>query len=154
MNNINIKKEVIYINNMFKTKEEMFDTVSNDLVKLGFVYDGFNEALKKREKVYPTGIQGEKFNLAIPHAEPKYVKQSTIAIVTERNGIKFNNMLDKESEIECNLIIILILKNAEEHINVLKAVMEVIQNDHIAQRVMAAQSAIEIIQEFEILERE
>ena len=50
------------------------------------------EAIKQREKEYPTGLPSTDPVVAIPHANYEMVKKTTLAIATLNEPVLFENM--------------------------------------------------------------
>ena len=62
------------------TSEEVLMELGEYAVEHQLAREGFPEALLRRERQYPTGIQGV-MGVAIPHSDQEYTKEASIVIV-------------------------------------------------------------------------
>ncbi|WP_080872565.1 PTS sugar transporter subunit IIA [Oceanobacillus timonensis] len=125
-------------------QQELFDYVSNELIKGGYVKDSFKQALIKREKEYPTGLLMGDYSIAIPHTEIEHTKHSIISVIKLKNNIPFQLMENKQKTIYPDIVFVLVLKESSEHLNVLKGVMELFKDNQKKNLLLKAQSADEI----------
>lgn len=121
ISNIQLIRDHFFYNQHFQSKEELFETLSKQLLNEGYVKNGYYEALISREKIFPTGIES-KINLAIPHADPENVNQNTFAIVTLAEPIKFASMVEPEKLLDVKLVILLVLDEGKNQIAFLKKI--------------------------------
>ena len=61
-----------------KDYKELYKEMSQQLQSLDYVEDDFLTALLQREKEYPTGIEGNKINLSLPHVDAIHTKQNAL----------------------------------------------------------------------------
>ncbi|MFY8330126.1 BglG family transcription antiterminator [Vagococcus carniphilus] len=82
-----VQPDFIYTDTDFVTKEELFTTISNDLMEYDFVTQEFITSIVNREKLggtdLPTGI-------AVPHGNPTDVKKTVIAIIKNNKKFKWD----------------------------------------------------------------
>ena len=65
-----LDKEIFEINiKNISSKEEALTYLSDKLIEKGIVKESYKEAILNREKVFPTGLQFEKYGIAIPHTD-------------------------------------------------------------------------------------
>ena len=121
ISNIQLIREHFFYNQHFQTKEELFETLSKQLVNEGYVESGYYNALISREQNFPTGIES-KINLAIPHANPENVNKSTFAIITLAEPITFASMVEPEKLLEVKLVILMVLDDGKDQIAFLKKI--------------------------------
>ncbi|WP_208922167.1 PTS sugar transporter subunit IIA, partial [Enterococcus cecorum] len=84
-----LNEQLVFRDLKVKTQEEVLDCLSNKLLELGFVKDEYVEAIKQREKEYPTGLPSTEPVVAIPHANYEMVDKTTLAIATLKEPILF-----------------------------------------------------------------
>lgn len=124
-----ITKDFMYCKYNVADRDELFEKLSTDLVKEGVVNVGFSQALKDREKDFPTGLP-VKHGVAIPHTDGSLVNSDQLVFVTLDNPIIFNEMGgDEEDILEIKVVIMLAVKDGKKHLNVLQTLIEAIQKD-------------------------
>lgn len=58
------------------SSKEAIKIAADELYKRGIVKKEFLEHVLQRENEYPTGLATDKFGIAIPHTDSKYVNRS------------------------------------------------------------------------------
>jgi PTS system galactitol-specific IIA component len=111
------------------TQEEVLDDISGHLLEKGFVHNSFREAVKERERIYPTGIKTMRYGVAIPHVEPEHVIKNAICVVTLKRPVLFGEMGGEENDqvdVECLFICLL---NARDHnMKIMAHTLDILQN--------------------------
>lgn len=130
------KEDNIFIKKSFKDKENALKYFSKELTNKGKVLDGFEDALLEREKSYPTGLFIGDVNVAIPHADCTYVKESEILLCTLENPISFQRMDQPDEEVEVSIIILLAIDSPDGHIKVLQKIISLIQDQTILKEIL------------------
>lgn len=69
------------------SSREFIKVMVDKLVEQGYVEEEYLDSVLQREKVSPTNLQ----NIAIPHGNAKYVKESRLIIGRFKNPIKWND---------------------------------------------------------------
>ena len=72
MNRDIIYKELVQLDLEAESTDEVFSILAEKLEKAGYIRSGFLEAIKEREKNYPTALPIEPYPVAIPHTDPKH----------------------------------------------------------------------------------
>ncbi len=98
------------------------------LMEKGFVKEGYREAILKREANFPTGLSTGEINIAIPHADTSYVNQAALCVGILKKPVKFSAMDEPDHQIDVNIIIVLALKEAHGHLEMLQKVVELIKD--------------------------
>lgn len=124
---------------------EAIKMLGNVLLKEGYVKDTFTEAVIKREKKYPTGIQCIGCNIAIPHTDSSHVIKPGIAIGTFNGDVFFNKMDNPEEEINTDIIFMLAIKTSETHLGALKKIMNMSQDSNTIKTICSYKDSKEII---------
>ena len=127
MSQIIISEKSIFTDLEVSNKEEALRILSDSLLEQGFIYDDFYESLMKREENFPTGLESFDAGIAIPHTDPKHVKQDSIAVAVLDKPITFQNMVDKNSSIKVKIIFLLGLSQSTKHLNILKQIIDLIK---------------------------
>lgn len=140
------KQDLIFRDVDWKDSTELFDKISTILEDKGYVYSTFHKAIKEREKIYPTGIQTKSIGVAIPHTDPKNIKQAFISVVRPKKSIGFSPMggSSDDEQIQAKLIFVLGVKRDGLQVKVLQKLMEIFSNEDIINNMLHAQSDREL----------
>ncbi|WP_194841046.1 PTS sugar transporter subunit IIA [Sporosarcina cascadiensis] len=123
-----VEENLVFFNNSFEDKNELFDFMADVLEKEGYVTEEFREAIKIREENYPTGLKLTTMNVAIVHTEAIYSQTDKLVILKLGKPIVFNN-IETLQPLEVDFIIGLILKDSEKHLQILKNVSQLLQSE-------------------------
>ncbi len=110
-------KDNIYLNVAVKTKEELFEIISEKAKVLGITKNAkkLSQSFSDRESEYTTGFED---GFAIPHAVSKHVKEIAIMFFRLANGIDWPSMDGNPT----NIAIVLMIpkdKAASNHMDIL-----------------------------------
>ncbi|MHC5228535.1 BglG family transcription antiterminator [Enterococcus sp. LJL99] len=83
-----LDSKLIFLQEEFQSKEEIFKHISHFLFKRGAVTERFESAIFERENIGSTGMDT---GVAIPHADPKTVIQTSLVIMTLKKPILWGN---------------------------------------------------------------
>jgi PTS system galactitol-specific IIA component len=120
---------IAIINLDAETSEQALDKICDQLLKKGFIHDSFREAVKERERIYPTGIKTMNCGVAIPHVEPQHVIKNGICIVTLKYPLTFGEMGGDENDrvsVEC--LFVYLLNTIDENKKIIVNTMNILQN--------------------------
>lgn len=111
------------------------------------VVPDFEEALLARERVYPTGLPTEPYGVALPHADPEYVYQPRIAVMTLQDPVEFRLMGDPDSIVQVSLVVALALPDThkERQASLLSELVARLQDEGWLEKVVKAQSITELL---------
>lgn len=140
-----IKEDLIFLNETAKDRQELFRKMADIFEEKGYVTAGFHDFLANREDNFPTGLEMEHHNVAIPHGDPEFIKESFIAVVTLQEPIKMAKMEDPDEFIDVDTFFILGLGDGGQHLDILRAVIGVLQEDDFVNNVKAAKSPAEVV---------
>lgn len=104
------------------TQEELFEYVGNILIVDQVVTNEYVEAIRERERVYPTGFDLQEIHVAIPHVESKYINKNGIWCAAIKNGCKWYNIEEETEELNVTLIFGLLITNSNQQIELLQRV--------------------------------
>lgn len=142
-----IKKDLVFTNLEVQTKEQIFETLGGRLTELGFCETSYVEALKEREKVFPTGILVDTKGIAIPHTDPEHVKESAVAIASLKNPVEFYHMGTSPSEnrkVSVKFVLMLAIAG-NGHLEMLQKAVGLIQDLNLLEQMMTAENCEEIV---------
>lgn len=120
------------------SREEALRLAADRLARDGHVRDGFCRALLERERKFPTGICLGSVCVAIPHAEPGYVRTPALLVMTLEGPVNFVNMEDCDHEIPVSVIFVLAFTDGERHLNVLQKLSALIRDSGRVERLLGA----------------
>lgn len=139
-----INEKLIKANLKCKDKNELFKIMHDEAFKNGYVESSFLDGLISREKVFPTGIKLNNYNVAIPHTDAVHVKEEFIAIIVPESPIEFSLMEDENQKEEVSLIFMLGLNKPHSQLEVLKELMSLIQREDLVKQIVEAKNQNEI----------
>lgn len=126
------------------TKEEVLHKLFQTLYDNGKVKESFYEAILEREKNYPTGLEVEACNVAIPHVTPEHVKSSAVGIAILKHPVEFDRM-DGDGTVSVRLIFNIALGEGGKQIDMLQEIIAVLSNDEELNRILTAKTPEDII---------
>ncbi len=137
-----VTPEYVFVNLEATTPQEVFEGMGGALRTGGMVTDGYVDALAAREENYPTGLP-VGCGVAIPHTDAKYVIHDAIAVATLAHPVSFEGMGGGE-DVAVSLVFMLVLGHDQNHVAVLKRVIQGIQDKTFLDSVSATTDADEI----------
>ena len=146
MKDITFNEELILKINGKKQDKEVLAYMAEYLQDKGLVKGSYSKAITDREAEFPTGLYTGNINIAIPHADTEHVEKAAICVGVLEEPISFRAMDDPDKEIEIRLIIMLALKEAHGHIEMLQKVVELIKDQEALNKVIES-SDLSIIYE-------
>jgi PTS system galactitol-specific IIA component len=109
------------------TSEEVLMELGEYAVEHQLAREGFPEALLRRERQYPTGIQGV-MGVAIPHSDQEYTKETSIVIALLEEPVSFRPM-GGGGQVAVKVIFMLLLNKQEHQVEVLENIVGFIQDE-------------------------
>lgn len=122
-------ESLIFIDFKCSSKEKLFEELADRLHEKGYVKQSFKDAIIKREKEYPTGLETESIKLAIPHTDAVHVKKPFIFVIKLEQPLPFIHMGTSDQEIEVDNIFMLGIKEPSKQVNLLSLIMEKLQDE-------------------------
>lgn len=135
-----LQAEQVFLNLEASSKEEAIQFAGEQLVKAGFVKAGYVDAMLEREKLVSTYL-GE--GIAVPHGTieaKEQVIKTGIVFCQYPSGIRFT---DEEDDI-AKLVIGIAAKN-NEHISVVTAITNALDNDEAIKILMTTRNIDEVL---------
>ena len=126
-----------------QSREELLRSLGDAAVAAGQAAPGYADALLEREEQFPTGLPVSG-GVAIPHTAAEHVTGNTIAVASLSQPVTFEEMGGSGREIEVDLVLLLILGDAEQHVEHLSRLIRTIQDEQFTGQLRAAQTAEEI----------
>jgi PTS system galactitol-specific IIA component len=98
----------------------------------------------EREEKYPTGLYLGKINVAIPHTDPKHVKQTGVTVLTLDEPVFFNRMDDPSKSIPVNIVFLFAVSEENEYVQFLSKAVNLF-DERILERMYKETTNLEII---------
>ena len=128
-----------------KTDMEVLDFAADYLYENGYVHESFREALKERERTYPTGLPTTPYGVAIPHTFPEHVKKEAVLTITLEKPVPFREMgAITDSFVDICCLFVLLLVEEQKQINMLPKLMKLIQDADTIAAIVQSQSQDEV----------
>lgn len=105
------------------TSDALVDYAADNLAALGFIETTYQEALKEREREYPTGLQTPTFAVAIPHTDPSHIKKPFIYIIKLANSVTFGQMGTTDEFVAAKYAFFLGFDKGEDQLQLLQNLM-------------------------------
>jgi PTS system fructose-specific IIA component len=137
-----VKKEHIFIDQDFKTQQEVFEFLAAKTVELGIATDK-TEVYQKLQVRENEGTTGMMDGFAIPHAQSTDIHSASIIIVRNCTGIEWKSLDERKS----SFIIALFIPSSEvssSHLKLLSSVARLLMHEDVTSALKSAASPIEI----------
>lgn len=129
-----LKKESIELNSPVSTKQGAIDKLIDLQAKAGNISDknAYKKDILAREQMSSTAV-GD--GIAIPHAKSEAVRQPGLAAITAPNGVDYESMDGKPSNI---LFMIAAPNDGDLHLEVLSSLMTILMDEEFRRNLLAA----------------
>lgn len=127
------------------TFNEVVTRIGNKMNSEGYVNDLYVNAVIKRERTSPTGLQIGNHVIAIPHAEQDYVNKPILSVATLKRPIKIYSMIQPEEELQANLIFLMAVKEPDKQVQMLSKLMATFQDEELLKELEVATSKNEML---------
>ncbi|WP_193106599.1 PTS sugar transporter subunit IIA [Brachybacterium sp. FME24] len=117
--------------------EDVLRSLAGRLLDAGAVTVDFPEALRERERRYPTGLP-TSVPTAIPHADPEHVVLPGLAIATLAQPVAFGEMGGSGSTVDARLVVMPLLTDARAHLAALRRLMGLLRDEEAVEDLLAA----------------
>lgn len=134
---------IIFLNKNFSSREDMFKSISDELLDNNYVTEQYLEKVIQRENEHPTGFKLKTLNVAMPHVDCEFVKKDGMFVVTSKEGIIFKNA-ETDEDLPVNIIFGLLLKQSDTHLTFLMKLASSFSNDMILQKIVESNNKFEI----------
>lgn len=118
------------------TEADVFQVVAAKLLEVGMVNEGYLTGITKREEQFPTGLVTQHLNIALPHADPEFIKQPFVFICRLNKPVKVNQMGDN-LEMEVQNLFFLGIKDGKNQVGLLQAFMNLFMDEEFVQQFLS-----------------
>lgn len=140
-----LKESLIFLHGEETCEEEILKKMGHTMICEGYARDTYVQALLRREKNFPTGLDIHGIGVAIPHTEPCHVKKEGVALAVLKEPVIFRHMEDEGLSVAVRLIFMLAVLNPEAHLKRLQCVLNIIQDARVLGQLLAAEGQKDII---------
>ena len=126
------------------SREEVERRLADVLHDAGYVHESYRSAILEREKNFPTGLFAGRVNVAIPHCDVENVKAGALCVGVLRHPATWSRMEDKSAQCEVSLVVMLALTDPKDHLETLRKVIGLVQDQDLAERVVASSTSVEV----------
>ena len=139
-----LKENLIFLNLKAEDNKEVLQIMGDAMIREEYGDQGFTEALLKREKDYPTGLDVDGIGVAIPHTDAEHVKKEGISIAVLDRPVEFDAMGEENCQIPVKIVIMFTVAGKNKHIDRLLQVLDMIKDEEILQGLLDAKNKKEI----------
>lgn len=124
-------KDLVILDVEVKDNLDALALIADNFRRLGFVKASYKDAVIARENVFATGLPtiNENIGVAIPHTDIEHVHTAAISFTRLKDPVEFTVMGDESSKVAVKLVFMLALKEAHAQIEMLQALMSIIQDE-------------------------
>lgn len=146
MEKIILNKNLITPNVNLETSVQVEAFMADQLLKCGYVKEGYKKALLEREEQFPTGLPSSEPAIAIPHANADLVNKTTLAVATLVKPVDFKNMGNVKEILPIRIVIMLVIAEPHSQVKVLQKVANIVQNEKLRKQFLRASSKEELLE--------
>lgn len=120
--------ELIDFNISVENENELFKEVSDKLLELGYVNNGYLNGIINREAQFPTGLITQHLNIALPHSDCEFIEKPFVNIVRLKEPILVKQMGDSREMFVSDLLF-LGIKDPNGQVGLLSKLMELFMSE-------------------------
>lgn len=136
--------ELVMLLDGVTTYQEAEKRLADRLVELGYAKESYPAAIAEREENYPTGLDVEGINAAMPHCDIANVSSPAICVGVLKEPVAWRKMDDPDATCPVSLVTMLALTEAHAHIDMLTKVVSLIQDQDLMKRIVSAADEAEV----------
>ena len=124
-------KDLVILDVEVQDSLDALGLIADNFRRLGFVKASYRDAVIAREKIFATGLPtvDENIGVAIPHTDIEHVHTAAISFTRLKDPVEFTVMGDENSKVAVKLVFMLALREAHAQIEMLQALMSIIQDE-------------------------
>lgn len=111
------------------TRDQALLALAEAAIATGWAREGYGEALIAREAAYPTGLHTRGVQIAIPHADPEWTLVPGMVVGMLDEPVEFQPMGGQGEDVLARIILLLVIPDADAHINFLRALSAFIEDE-------------------------
>lgn len=141
-----LHKENVFIDVEVNNPDELFEKIGRHMVNGGFAKDSFIQALKDRERAYPTGLPSGASGIALPHVDACHVLVPSVAVARLKKPVQFIMMGSDDTFVNVGVVFMLLLESGHSQVEMLKKLMGIIQDSEFLERLMNCAASDELFE--------
>ncbi len=119
-------------------RDELLERLGRAVVDAGLAKPTYAQALKDREREFPTGLPISG-GVAIPHTAAEYVNGNTIVAASLAHPITFGEMGGEEdSQVSVSTVFMLVFADSSQHVPLLSSLIGSIQDEAFVRSISTA----------------
>jgi PTS system galactitol-specific IIA component len=126
------------------SRKEAESAMADVLIAQGYAKPSYKQAILDREVNFPTGLYVGEYNAAIPHCDPENVNEGAMCVGVMKHPVTWGRMEDKNDTCEVSLVVMLAITDPKEHLEMLRKVIGLIQDQELVGRVVSSTDAAEV----------
>ncbi len=142
-----LKTENILVGVQAQDAKDAIDRLTAVLVESGHVTPAFGEDTWVREQRFPTGLPTQPLAVAIPHADPDHVHQSSVCLGILKSPVRFAQMgTDGSILLDVQIVFLLAIKEREKQVEMIQQLVTLIQTGSLLEGLAGAKDAVEAME--------
>lgn len=127
-------------------KEDILSHMAACLFRHGYTKASYREAVLERERVYPTGLNGETIGIAIPHTDVEHVIKPAVCLCILKEPVAFHLMGGEGTEtVPVSVIFMLALREPDKQLELLQLIVTMLEQEHYLQALVQCRSTAEVL---------
>ncbi|MDY2777286.1 MAG: class II aldolase/adducin family protein [Collinsella sp.] len=140
-----LRRGLIRIDCDYRDRTEALLDMASRFVECGAAKRTYPDAIIARERVYPTGLPAQAFDIAISHCDSDQVNEDAIGVAVLKRPVEFEMMGGMSAEpLNVRVIFMLAIRDPKAQVPTLQKMMAVLQNKALLESVRDATSADEV----------
>lgn len=128
------------------SREEVIESLGEQLFKNGYVQDTFINAVIERERNSPTGLPTQPVGVALPHIESEYVQRTGIAVGLLANPVEFFVMGTVDKTVAVSLVFLMAIQDPANQIHMLQGLAQLFHKPRVLEQLIKAGEPLEIVE--------
>lgn len=141
-----LDERLVLVNQSLSSQDEVFEKLGSCFIEAGYCKESYVDALKERERFYPTGLSINGFGIAIPHTDDSHVNREVEGVLTLAEPVSFVQMGSDDIEVQVKVVMMLAIKNPQDHMTKLQRILKIVQDEKLMEKVHQAKTKSDIIQ--------
>jgi len=139
-----ISPDFVAIDVVAANRVELLSALADGLEAGGYVTSDYKRAVLDREVKFPTGLPTLGLKVAIPHADPEYVKKSFISVARLAQPVDFEEMGGSGSSVAADIVFMLAIADGKSQLTTLSALIGMFSQEDIMSRLRDAATSTDL----------
>lgn len=141
-----LKDSLIFTGLRAGTSDDVMRQLGAAFIEEGYCKETYADALIKREREFPTGLDVNGIGVAIPHTDVSHVNKPGIAIAVLEDPVIFIQMGTDDETTQVRLVFMLAVKDPNAHLENLQQIIAIIQDTDVLEKLLEVKEKKEIIE--------